>query len=142
MYICSQLCTATQVFIQNSAFLDICLEQLLFLILFKMEAVAVISLVSTVIQTFESLFFFAEQYGRSGPFVWIFGSREIWRVLAQVLRSTNDTDAMDFKKSVQDDSQVIALAVSVYPRPNQSILAKHEQGHHCRSDCHHGTVPR
>lgn len=35
----------------------------------------------------------------------------MWRIETQVLHSTNDEDAMDFKKSVQDENNIVALAV-------------------------------
>jgi hypothetical protein len=47
-----------------------------------------------------SLLFFVSQYKSAGAFLWFFGSREVWQMQMQVLDSSHDTDAMNFKKSV------------------------------------------
>jgi len=71
---------------------------------------------STVSHTFLSASFFVQKYGLSGCAICVFGSREIWRIQVQILGSTKDSDAMDFKKSAQDDSNIIAVAVSLHVR--------------------------
>jgi hypothetical protein len=58
------------------------------------------------------LWFFTSYYKSAGVFLWIFGSREVWQMQMQVLSSPLDTDAMNFKKSVQEDSSIVAVAVS------------------------------
>jgi hypothetical protein len=65
-------------------------------------------------RTLTSVVFFAENYGVSGLFICIFGSPEIWRIQVQILGSSRDSDAMDFKRSAQDDSNIIAVAVSTH----------------------------
>jgi hypothetical protein len=63
--------------------------------------------------TASSLIFLTSQYGSAaGIVLWSFGSQEVWQLQLQVLRSHRDADAMDFKKSVQEDSSIVAVAVS------------------------------
>lgn len=47
----------------------------------------------------------------AGPVLWDFGSSDVWRIQVQVLRSQDDSVAMDFKKSTQDESNMVAVAV-------------------------------
>ena len=65
------------------------------------------------IKTVETLYFFTSRYGPSGIFIWIFGSREVWQMQMQVLGSLDDADAINFKKSIQQESSIIAVAVSI-----------------------------
>ena len=65
------------------------------------------------IKTVETLSFFTSRYGPSGIFIWIFGSREVWQMQMQVLGSLDDADAINFKKSIQQESSIIAVAVSI-----------------------------
>jgi len=78
--------------------------------------IAVLQLVAagyqTTISIFQSAFFFSKYYGIAGPILWLFGDRDVWRIQVQVLQSTNELDAMEFKKLTQDDSNIIAVAVS------------------------------
>jgi hypothetical protein len=73
-----------------------------------------------------SLIFFLSHYKSAGAFLWLFGSREVWHMQMQVLGSSHDTDAMNFKKSVQEDSSIVAVAVSkvdfTFRRPNKLNL--------------------
>lgn len=79
-------------------------------------AFAVLGLVSATSRTFTSnlisAWFFLNSYGISGPVLWLFGDRDVWRIQVRVLQSTNELDAMEFKKLAQDDSSIIAVAVS------------------------------
>jgi hypothetical protein len=52
-------------------------------------------------------------YGPSGIILYLFGSRTTWRTEAHVLGRLNDSDARDFKKSVQDECTMISVAVSL-----------------------------
>jgi len=61
----------------------------------------------------ESLAFFELMYGPSGIFISIFGSRDVWQMQMQVLSSLDDADAINFKKSIQQESSIIAVAVSM-----------------------------
>lgn len=60
-----------------------------------------------------SVDFFLRHYGLAGVILWLFGSNAIWRIQFQILHSTIDQEAMDFKKATQDESSIIALAVSL-----------------------------
>ncbi|KAF2846728.1 hypothetical protein T440DRAFT_405063 [Plenodomus tracheiphilus IPT5] len=81
------------------------------------EVVSVISLfvgiASTVTGTGRSLFFFLEHYRLPGLILYVFGSRGMWRVQTQTLCSPTDDHVMDFKKSVQEDSNIIAVAGTI-----------------------------
>jgi hypothetical protein len=45
--------------------------------------------------------FFCKHYGPIGIALWCFASREVWQIQLQVIRSINDADATDYKKSAQ-----------------------------------------
>ncbi|KAF1997007.1 hypothetical protein P154DRAFT_497657 [Amniculicola lignicola CBS 123094] len=60
-----------------------------------------------------SLVFFTRHYGAAGPVLCIFGNLDVWRIELQVLQSTNDQESMDFKKSMQDESHIIAIAGTI-----------------------------
>ena len=66
----------------------------------------------TILSIYSSAIFFLRHYGIVGPILWLFGDRDVWRIQVQVLQSTNELDAMEFKKLAQDDSNIIAVAVS------------------------------
>lgn len=51
-------------------------------------------------------------YGYPGLALFLFGSRTTWTE-AYVLGKVNDEDAMNFKKSVQDECTMISVAVSL-----------------------------
>ena len=55
--------------------------------------------------------FLVRHYGLGGVVLWIFGSGAIWRMEKQVLESDEDKVAMDFKVSIQNESNMIAVAV-------------------------------
>ena len=71
----------------------------------------VFPLIINVVETLSSITFFVKNYGLAGFMICTFGSREVWRIQVQILGSTRDSDAMDFKRSAQDDSNIIAVAV-------------------------------
>ncbi|PMD49297.1 uncharacterized protein K444DRAFT_502184, partial [Hyaloscypha bicolor E] len=57
--------------------------------------------------------FLVRHYGLGGVVLWIFGSGAIWRMEKQVLESDEDKVAMDFKVSIQNESNMIAVAGSI-----------------------------
>lgn len=63
-------------------------------------------------------------YGRSGLFLFLFGSKLTWRMEAQVLGELNDEDALAFKKCVQDECTMVSVAVSRSSDRAQSMLLK------------------
>jgi hypothetical protein len=67
----------------------------------------------TTVSNFRGAWFFVRYYGIAGPILWLYGDRDVWRIQVQVLQSTNESDAMGFKKLAQDDSNIIAVAVSL-----------------------------
>jgi len=80
------------------------------------------ALIQVPIDTIQSVFFFLMLYGPAGIVIWTFGSREVWQMQMQVLSSPDDADAMNFKQSIQQESSIIAVAVSIgnsrLPKPN------------------------
>jgi hypothetical protein len=100
-----------------------------------------ITTTETIISIYESAIFFLRCYGIAGPILWLFGDRGVWRIQMQVLESTNELDAMEFKKLAQDDSNIIAVAVSdhtlidtVYSTDWTCI------GHYCSPDRYHCAI--
>jgi hypothetical protein len=71
----------------------------------------VIEITSTVIQTLRRPINLFDLYGLSGVFLYLFGSRTTWRTEAHVLGTMSDDDALNFKKSVQDECTMISVAV-------------------------------
>lgn len=53
-------------------------------------------------------------YGVPGIFLFLFGSQTTWSVEAQVLGRLGEDDALQFKKSVQDECTMVSVAVSTY----------------------------
>ncbi|CAN9363950.1 unnamed protein product [Alternaria alternata] len=89
-----------------------------------MEALTIIGAVASVIQLVSATsrtitskvsvaIFFLRYYGIVGPILWLFGDRDVWRIQLQVLQSSNELDAMEFKKLAQDDSSIIAVAGTI-----------------------------
>lgn len=62
---------------------------------------------------FSTAAFIIEIYGVVGIFLIIFGSKDVLRSEFQVLASSNDQVATDFKKAAQDESTMIAVTVSL-----------------------------
>ena len=89
------------------------------------EPLAIVGAVGSVIQVVSfatSLFGAANEafaaplnwvryYGPSGVFLAVFGSRTIWTTQAELLASLNDDDALAFRKTIQDESNLTAVAV-------------------------------
>ncbi|KAB2105012.1 hypothetical protein AG0111_0g7137 [Alternaria gaisen] len=67
----------------------------------------------TTVSNFRGAWFFVRFYGIAGPILWLFGDRDVWRIQVQVMQSTNDVDAIEFKKLAQDDSNIIAVAGTI-----------------------------
>jgi hypothetical protein len=108
-------------------------------------AATVLDLIGATSRTFasnlSSAWFFLESYGIAGPILWLYGDRDVWRIQVQVLQSTNESDAMEFKKLAQNDSNIIAVAVSV--RTLIETVHNTDQtciGHHCSPDRHHCAI--
>ncbi|KAF7679590.1 hypothetical protein GT037_003338 [Alternaria burnsii] len=89
-----------------------------------MEALTIIGAVASVIQLVSATsrtitskvsvaVFFLRFYGIVGPILWLFGDRDVWRIQLQALQSSNELDAMEFKKLAQDDSSIIAVAGTI-----------------------------
>ncbi|KAH6864974.1 hypothetical protein BKA58DRAFT_366862 [Alternaria rosae] len=57
--------------------------------------------------------FFIKHYGLTGIALWCFASREVWQIQLQVIRSTEDGDVTNYKKSAQEDSNIIAVAGTI-----------------------------
>ncbi|KAI8938203.1 hypothetical protein NX059_005863 [Plenodomus lindquistii] len=78
---------------------------------------SVVPVAITVLETVggiaRSLFFFLEYYGPPGLILYVFGSRGMWQLQAQVLCSPDDRQVMDFKTSAQADSNIIAVAATI-----------------------------
>ncbi|CAI9631300.1 unnamed protein product [Alternaria burnsii] len=81
------------------------------------EVLAAFQFVSATSRTFRSnilsALFFLQNYGIAGPILWLYGDRNVWRIQVQVLQSTNESDAMEFKKLAQNDSNIIAVAGTI-----------------------------
>jgi hypothetical protein len=109
------------------------------------EVLVALDLVNATSRTFTSnilsAWFFLKAYGIAGPILWLYGDRDVWRIQVQVLQSTNESDAMEFKKLAQNDSNIIAVAVSV--RTLIDTVHNTDQtciGHHCSPDRHHCAI--
>jgi len=83
--------------------------------------------------------FFIEHYGLTGIALWCFASREVWQIQLQVVRSIDDGDVTNYKKSAQEDSNIIAVAVSLFSSFYTSCAADPTSGNHHRPDRHHCT---
>ncbi|KAE9374319.1 hypothetical protein N431DRAFT_503200 [Stipitochalara longipes BDJ] len=71
-------------------------------------------LILAVSDTPRNFVFLVRSYGLGGVVLWVFGSGTIWRMQKQVLESEGDKVSMDFKTSVQNESNMIAVAASVH----------------------------
>ena len=69
-------------------------------------------LILAVSDTPRNFVFLVRSYGLGGVVLWVFGSGTIWRMQKQVLESEGDKVSMDFKTSVQNESNMIAVAAS------------------------------
>jgi hypothetical protein len=63
------------------------------------------------IQAFRRPYDLFKLYGYPSFALFLFGSRTTWRTEAYVLGKMNDNDALNFKKSVQEECTVISVAV-------------------------------
>ncbi|CBY02353.1 predicted protein [Plenodomus lingam JN3] len=70
-------------------------------------------IIKTVGGIAKSLIFFAKYYGPPGLILYLFGSRGMWQLQAQILCSPEERHVMDFKTSVQADSNIIAVAATI-----------------------------
>ena len=53
-------------------------------------------------------------YGISGLVLFFFGSPIVWQLQARVLGSLDDKDALEFRKSMQDECTMTAVAVGQF----------------------------
>lgn len=72
------------------------------------------TLVAWMLSSYSGLRLFADIYGINGIVLWIFGNRSVWRSEVQLLRHRDDKEAMDFRKSAQDESSIVAVAVRTF----------------------------
>ena len=94
------------------------------------------------IKALKSLSFFTVLYGPAGIFIYTFGSHEVWQIQTRVLGGLHEAEAMDFKKSIQEESSIIAVAVSVEnPETLKAIQSDSIPGHHPCSDRYHCAIP-
>jgi hypothetical protein len=100
-----------------------------------------ILLATEVFHTLASFFFFISHYRLPGFFICIFGSREIWRIQVRILGSTGDSDAMDFKRSAQEDSNIIAVSVSLDDQYQWAPITETLVEHNSRPDRHYSSLP-
>ena len=84
--------------------------------------------------------FFTKHYGLTGIVLWCFASREVWQIQLQVVRSIDDGDVTNYKKSAQEDSNIIAVAVSLFSSFYTSCSADPTIGNYHRPDRHHRTL--
>lgn len=56
-------------------------------------------------------------YGLTGLILGVFGSSNVWLAEARILGGMVDNQAMEFRKSVQDECNMIAIEVSTLFRP-------------------------
>jgi hypothetical protein len=70
-----------------------------------------VSLAFQALNTKESFAFLVSKYGLGGVVLWVFGSGTLWRMQLCVLQSEGNKVAMDFKASIQNESNMIAVAV-------------------------------
>ncbi|MCJ1470555.1 hypothetical protein MMC07_009201 [Pseudocyphellaria aurata] len=57
--------------------------------------------------------YYTRLYGIRGLLVGFFGAQNVWDMQAEVLRCRKDETAMDFRKSVQDESTTCAVAAAI-----------------------------
>ncbi|KAH6721666.1 hypothetical protein BKA61DRAFT_591128 [Leptodontidium sp. MPI-SDFR-AT-0119] len=76
-------------------------------------ASSVIAVVQIFTQTIRRPIDLVDLYGVSGIFLYLFGSRTTWRTEAHVLGTVSDDDALNFKKSVQDECTMISVAAAI-----------------------------
>jgi hypothetical protein len=87
--------------------------------LFALESIASIAVLAQVILDVADVYArefvrglqLSKWYGPSGIPLFLFGSRTIWRIQAQILGQLKDGDALAFKKSVYNECTMIAVAV-------------------------------
>ena len=60
-------------------------------------------------------FQYVRLYGLSGIVLSVFGSTAVWHLQAKVLGSLDDKDALEFRKSMQDECTMTAVAVRPIP---------------------------
>jgi len=71
----------------------------------------VLYLVKALYGTFTANTFLLRHYGLVGPYLVVFGSKDVLRSELQVLAGDGEHVASEFKKATQDESSMIAVAV-------------------------------
>lgn len=119
------------------------------------EVFGVISLLSSLVElssvvlvapfeAAEDAFFCLRTYGPVGLFVALFGNRSVWQLQAEVITLEDDNIAFSFKRSAQDECNIVAIAVSKPERPCQIKKGSHAhwlEGINCGANCHHIILP-
>ena len=80
----------------------------------------IIDLILAIMSRFEAdsvdFFDFGLIYGVSGVAIVCFASGNIWRLEVQILGRLSDEEAMEFRKSVENESTMVSIAVSIPTR--------------------------
>lgn len=79
-------------------------------------------------KAFSATAFLLKNYGLTGLWLMVFGSKDVLRSELQVLASDGAQGALDFKKATQDESNMIAVAV----RNNQNFDVTSSAHRNCR----------
>ncbi|KAI1733513.1 hypothetical protein F4680DRAFT_454888 [Xylaria scruposa] len=62
---------------------------------------------------FNDLLFYLRLYGPIGIFLWAFGNRSIWQLQMEIINLDDKDIAFSFKKLVQEESEIVAVAASI-----------------------------
>lgn len=65
-----------------------------------------------LISPIKSLLYLSHSYGLFGPLVYCFGSVNVWKLEFNALNSDDPSPALDFRKLMQDESNMAAITVS------------------------------
>lgn len=71
----------------------------------------VLDFFKVLFQPVTNFYFLVDHYGIGGIALWIFGNKNIWALELGVLKTTDDRTALEFRKTIQDEAQIIAVAV-------------------------------
>ena len=80
-------------------------------------------------------------YGISGIIVWRFGTKNVWRIQAQVLGSQKDEDAIAFRNVMQDECTMTEVAVCTSYLLDERISTQPTRlgRYHC-TNCYHRII--
>ena len=87
------------------------------------DAISIVGLIASVI-SIAKIAYEVTYYSFADPITWIqlygpvsglavamFGNKSVWRMQADVLSSLDDTDALEFRKIIQDESAMVGISV-------------------------------